>query len=239
MSLENSIKDCITKELEKGVVEKVISSKLEECVSSALKDMFSWGGDVKKVIENKVKSVMIPYLENYDYSQYITKLDSVLVDVLKNTALENKKILENFKELMTSEEELKSINITQIYDKWCNYCTEAIDKDKIDDYDYEGGYINTRLDVEEVSSSWSDYEKQIVRFECEEDEDLNIEFMLTRWTKYDGDTYRLTYEKVSDLKSLRNLGKFDMYLMKLNQAYPKISIDDYSKSDEIFIEYEE
>jgi uncharacterized protein Yka (UPF0111/DUF47 family) len=134
MNLENSIKDCITKELEKGIVEKVISDKLEECISSSLKDMFSWGGEVKKVIENKVKSVMIPYLESYDYSKYICKLDSVLVEVLKDTTLENKKLLENFKELMISEEILREVKITQIYETWCDYCKKNIDRDKIEDY---------------------------------------------------------------------------------------------------------
>ena len=71
-NLENSLKDCITKELEKGIIEKVISRKMEECIESAIKDMFGWNGEIKKVIEDKVKSVMIPYLESYDYSQYIT-----------------------------------------------------------------------------------------------------------------------------------------------------------------------
>lgn len=238
MNLENSIKDCIAKELEKGIVEKVIATKLEECVSSALKDMFSWGGDVKKVIEDKVKSVMIPYLENYDYSRYICKLDNVLVDVLNNTALENKTLLENFKELMTSQDVPKEIKITQLYDKWCEYCKKKIDRDNIEGYDYEGGYINTSLDVEEVSSDWSDFEKHIVRFECVEDEELNIEFMLTRWRKYDKDCHRLDFEKASDLKSLRGLREFDVYLMKLSQAYVKIQVDDYSSRDEIYIENE-
>jgi predicted Holliday junction resolvase-like endonuclease len=238
MNLENSIKDCITKELEKGIVEKVIADKLEECISSALKDMFSWGGEVKKVIEGKVKSVMIPYLENYDYSEYISKLDSVLIDVLKNSSLENKVLLENFKELMTSETLPREIKITQIYDRWCEYCKKKIDTDKVDMYDYEGGHINVTLNVEEVSSDWSDFEKHIVRFECEEDEDLNAEFMLTRWKKYDN-YHRLDWNKASDLSSLRGLKEFDMYMMKLNQAYVKIQIDDECSSDEIFIEPEE
>ncbi|MGO5058520.1 hypothetical protein ACTQ4P_12030 [Clostridium sporogenes] len=69
-NLENSIKDCITKEIEKGIIEKVIAEQLEKCIEKSINDMFSWGGDVKKVVEEKVKSVMIPYLENYDYSQY-------------------------------------------------------------------------------------------------------------------------------------------------------------------------
>ncbi|NFA35142.1 hypothetical protein EXM81_18085, partial [Clostridium botulinum] len=72
-NLENSIKDCITKEIEKGIIEKVIAEQLEKCIEKSISDMFGWNGEIKKVIENKVKSVMIPYLEDYDYSEYITK----------------------------------------------------------------------------------------------------------------------------------------------------------------------
>ena len=100
-NLENSIKDCITKELEKGIVEKIITDKLEECIESSLKDLFGWNGAVKKVVEYKVESVIVPYLENYDYSEYILKLDSVLTEVLNKTTLDNRKILENFKALMS------------------------------------------------------------------------------------------------------------------------------------------
>ena len=239
MDLENSIKGCISQEIEKGIVERVIAAKLEECVSSALNDMFGYNGAVKKVIEDNVKSVMIPYLENYDYSQYICKLDSVLVDVLKSSALENKNLLENFKELMTTGENLRDIKITRIYEKWCECCAKSIDTDKINNYEYDGGYINTSFDVEEVSSDWSDYEKHIVRFECEEDEDLNVEFMLTKWKKYDK-AHKLNWEKkTNDLNSLRHLDKFDMFMMKLDQAYADIDIDDTSNGDETLVEYRE
>ncbi|NFI04348.1 hypothetical protein FC959_08030 [Clostridium botulinum] len=236
MSLENNIKDCIQKELEKGVVEKVISEKLESCVADALREMFGYGGEVKKTIQKKVESVMIPYLENYDYSEYICKLDKVLVDVLKNSALENKKLLENFKELMVADDIPKNIKITDIFEKWSEYCKDIIDKDKIE-FDCEGGYLTTSFDVEEVSSDWNDFETCMVRFECEEDEDLKFEFSISRWKKYDTN-YDLKYEKSADLNSLRNLNKFDMFLMKINQGYNNIELDSYGDSQDTFIEYE-
>lgn len=236
-NLENSIKDCISKELEKGIIEKVLLEQLEGCIASAVKDMFSWSGEVKKVIEEKIKSVMIPYLESYDYSKYITKLDSVLVDVLKDSALENKKIIENFSVLLSSDSVPEKINISEIYKKWCDYCKGGIDKDNIEDFDCDGGYINTTLSVEEVSSDWSNYERHIVRFECKEDEDFNVEFMIKRWKKYD-DNHTLDWEKKNDLRSLRYLNEFDMFVMKLDQAYSKIILDTECESDEIFIEYE-
>ncbi len=76
MNLENSIKDVITKKLEDGTVEKLVSEQLENGVNAALKDLFGNYGDVTKIIKEKVKSVIVPYLENYDYSEYVTKLDS-------------------------------------------------------------------------------------------------------------------------------------------------------------------
>jgi hypothetical protein len=48
MNLENSLKDCISKELEKGVIEKVIAKKLEESVTKALEDMFGWNQRLNK-----------------------------------------------------------------------------------------------------------------------------------------------------------------------------------------------
>ncbi|GEQ15516.1 MULTISPECIES: hypothetical protein [Clostridium] len=160
MNLENSIKDVITKKLEDGTVEKLVSEQLEKGVVNALDSLFRSYGDVTKVIEEKVKCVMVPYLENYDYSKYITKLDSVLVDVLKNSALDNKKLLENFKTLMVGESIPEEIKMSDIFKKWCEYCENNVDKNELD-FDYEGGYINVSFSVEDVSNDWSSYKTLI------------------------------------------------------------------------------
>ncbi|WP_066499998.1 hypothetical protein [Abyssisolibacter fermentans] len=236
-NLENSIKDCISKELEKGIIEKVISDKLEKCIESALEDMFGWRGEVKKVIDSKIKSVMIPYLEDYDYSEYITKLDSVLVDVLKNSTTENKKLLENFKELMSVNEIPKKMKITDLFKKWCDYCEEKVDRSNLE-FDFDGTYISLSFEVEEISINWSNCDKRIVKFECEEDDSMNIEFIINRWTKID-ENFTLNWNKIHDLKSLKHLSEFDMLMMNIDQAYCKIEIDKECDSDERFIEYEE
>ncbi|EGT3606850.1 hypothetical protein FKF97_10635 [Clostridium perfringens] len=235
-NLETNIANCIEEELKKGVIEKVIANKLEECIESSVKDLFGWSGSIKKVIEEKIKSVMIPYLENYDYSQYITKLDHVLVEVLKNSALDNKKIVENFKELFTCDKVPKEIKITDIFKEWCEYCEKDIDKDKLD-MDYEGTYITLNMNIEEVSSSWSNTKRYIVTFECEEDEELNKEFILNQWYS-NGKSY-IIYDRLSDLTSLRNLGAFDMFLMRFSQSLSDVEIDKFNSSEDIYIEYEE
>lgn len=237
-NLENNIKDCIANELEKGVIEKVIAQQLEKCIEKSISDMFGWSGDVKKVVEEKVKSVMIPYLESYDYSQYITKLDSVLVDVLKNTALDNKRLLENFQTLITSEDIPRTIKITDIFEKWNEYCKEEIDKDNIE-MDYDGGYINTRFTVEDVSNDWSSYKTYMVVFECEEDENLKFEFSIQAWKPEDNDGFTSNYKNTGNIRSLRNLNDFEILMMRISEGYENIVVDSFEESEEVFIENDE
>ena len=237
-NLENNIKDCIANELEKGVIEKVMAQQLEKCIEKSISDMFSWGGEIKDVIESKIKSVMIPYIEKYDYSQYITKLDSVLVDVLKNTALDNKKLLENFKNLMTSEDIPKVIKLTDIFDKWNEYCKKEIDKNDIE-MDYDGGYINTRFTVEDVSNDWSIYKTYMVVFECEEDEDLKLEFSIQEYEPKEDTGFTSNYKNVGDLRNLRHLNDFEILMMRISEGYKNIIVDGFEESEEVFVENDE
>lgn len=238
MNLENSIKDVITKKLEDGTVEKIVGEQLEKGVVNALDNLFRSYGDVTKVIEEKVKSVVIPYLESYDYSKYLTKLDSILVDVLKNSALDNKNLLENFKKLMSNESFSKEIKISDIFKKWCEYCEKNIDKDNLD-MDYEGTYINVTFNVEDVSNDWSSYKTLMVTFECEEDEDLRFEFSIQTWRKNENEKYSSNYKRPCELNSLRYLNDFDMLLLQVSQGYENIVLDSEGDREEIFIEYKE
>ena len=145
-NLENSIKDCITNELEKGIIEKVITEKLEDCIKSSLKDLFSWNGAIKKVVEEKVEGVIVPYLESYDYSKYIMKLDYVLTDILKTTTFEHKEILENFKELMSIDTNIKSIKVSKIFNKWCEYVASNVKTDDLE-VDYDDGVSYEPVEV--------------------------------------------------------------------------------------------
>ncbi|MDS1005319.1 hypothetical protein P9J83_17780 [Clostridium sporogenes] len=237
-NLENSIKDCIAKEIEKGIIEKVIAEQLEKCIEKSISDMFSWGGDVKKVVEEKVKSVMIPYLENYDYSQYIVKLDSVLTDVLKSSTLENRNLLENFKNLMVSEDGSREVKISDIFSEWNEYCKAKIDNDELD-FDCGGAYITTSFDVEEVSETWSSYKTFMVRFECEEDEELKFEFSIDAWKPEEGSKYTSNYKNTCGLRSLRYLNDFEILMMRISEGYENIILDSEGDSEDIFIEYEE
>ena len=229
-NLENSIKDCITKELEKGIIEKIITEKLEGCIEASLKDLFGWNGAVKKVVESKVESVIVPYLENYDYSEYILKLDSVLTEVLNKTTLDNRKILENFKTLMSVDVNIKSIKVSEIFDKWCEYVAENVDTDDLE-VDYDDGVAYETVEVsyefeDGEKRSWLKQENGRIIFECEKDEKMNICIEVYRWSDiHKENEWSFRVNDRCELSSLRNLDKFSLYIMSLNQAGVKIELD--------------
>ncbi|MEK4617683.1 hypothetical protein NYE71_16440 [Bacillus sp. FSL K6-0273] len=236
MNLENSIKDVIGKKLAEGMVEKLIEEQLEKGINNALGSLFGSYGDLTKVIEEKVKSVMVPYLENYDYSNYITKLDSVMVDVLKNSALENKKLLSNFQELMIPAAE-KEIKVTDLFDKWKEHVEQNVETDGLE-VDYDDGptyeYVDVRFEVvEDDDRDWSSFKYATLVFECDHDEKMNFAIRLSKWKSEKGEGWDMQFDNVPDLKSLRNLNSFELLLMKMNQDRTQIILDEIDDSDSI------
>lgn len=173
MNLEDSIKDVVSKKMEDGTVERLIGEQLESGIKSALDNLFRSYGDATKVIEDQVKSVIVPYLESYDYSKYITNLDSVLVDVLKETTSENKKLLENFKGLMASSE-VEKIKVTDLFAKWMEFVAENVDTDDLEvDTDDEPTYeaVTVHFEIERnTERSWSCFDHAVLVFECDHDD---------------------------------------------------------------------
>ncbi|ATF13541.1 hypothetical protein A616_16625 [Brevibacillus brevis X23] len=237
MSVENTIKDVITNKLEDGLVEKLIGEQLEKGINNALNSLFSSYGDVTKVIESKVKSVMIPYLESYDYTDYILKLDSVLVKVLKNTALDHKKILTNFKTLIDNDEHGKSITVTELYEKWTDYVAKEVKTDDLEiNYDDGVSYESVEVSYEveyDNDRDWSSFEGALLNFECEHDEEMNFSIRLSRRKKSSDKGWDIEYKTSHDIKSLRYLNEFELLLMKLTQNGAKLVIDKDGDSDEV------
>lgn len=240
MNLEDSIKDVISKKLEDGIIEKLVEKQLEEGVNNALSKLFGSYGDVTEVIEKKIKSVMIPYLENYDYSEYIVKLDAVLTEILKNTTLDNKNILTNFKDLINPQK-IEVIKTSELYDKWTEFVAANVDTNGLDiDYDDGVGYkpVDVSMEVEyEEERSWSSFEGAKLVFECEHDKEMNFEIRLDRWKDHD-ENWNMYYNNIHDLSSLRHLNKFEIFLMNLSQNGTELEIDKDYENDEVIPEKE-
>ena len=236
MSLENNIKETIEKDIRDGIIEKAVSEKFKESIDRALDSLFSSYGDVTKIIEKKVKEVMVDYLERYDYSKYIVKLDSILADILDEATLPNRELLENFKELMkpiklTKEDSIKVSEIAEVY---ADYCGSRVNTSKLevvtDDCEPYYEHLTANVEFQDLGLGAGRYfEEAVLHFTCEDDEALNANIKLYRSKSSlykGGDRWSVSYRKVQDLKSLRHLDKFEIFVMKLAHNYKMVEVDE-------------
>jgi hypothetical protein len=234
MTIENSIAEMLQKKLTDGSVEAVIEEKLTKCIGECMENMFRWSGPAKELIEEKLKATMIPAIERHDFSEYTLKLDAVLTEIVNSTTLQdNKKILDNFKELMT--EDKKEINVSDIFGKWSDYVAKNVDTTDLD-ICYDDGvsydYVHIEMQVEEIENC-SKYgpDKKIVRFTCEHDEDMNLQFELY---KYDFmKEWNISGHGIANINGLKNINEMQILLMKLGRNSTKINIDDEYLEEEI------
>ena len=211
-------------------VTEIVKEKFMKALGSAIEDAFRWG-DAKHAIENKVKEVMVPYIENYDFSEYLPKLDSVLTEIVNSDfCIGNKKILENFEKLMLAPEQ-KEIKLTDLFEAWVKQCEKDIDKGGLD-IDYDDGVSYQSVDCEmrfelEDKPSWSSCQRAVITFENEHDEKLNVEIPVSKWIGDSGkeEPYTLSVYKDLMISSLRNLSDFDVLLLRLSRAGTAIIID--------------
>ncbi len=234
MNLESSIKDVISQKLEDGTVNQIVEEQFVKGLNKSLESLFSSYGDVTRLIEKQLKSVIIPYLENFDYSRYITKLDGVLTEVLKVSSLENKQLLENFKELMPAKDDIeKTIKVTDLFEQWMKYVANNVETEGLEVYfDDEPAYENVDVTFDVIydeSPSWSSFEHARIVFECEHDEDMNVEIKISRWKEKE--TWDIDYKAIHNISSLRHLDEFEILLMKLTQNSTNLILNSVAESD--------
>ena len=220
-------------------VTAIVKDKFMKALGSAIEDAFRWG-DAKHAIEDKVKEVMVPYIEQYDFSEYLPKLDSVLTEIVNSDfCIGNKKILENFEKLML-EPEQKEIKLTDLFKAWVKQCEKDIDTDGLD-IDYDDGVSYQSVDCEmcfelEDKPSWSSCQRAVITFENEHDESLNIQFRISKW---DGkEEFSIDSNNNVNIQSLRYLDDFQLLIIRLVRANTKIIIDKEFDNGDIYPEKE-
>lgn len=224
-------------------VEAIVKEKFMKAMGDAIESAFRWG-TVKNAIEKKVTEVMVPYIENYDFAIYLPKLDAVLTEIVNSdNCMAEKKLLENFKALVT-EQEQKEINLTDLFKAWIKQCQRDIDTDDLE-IDYDGRpsyqYVECEMRFEkEDKASWSSFQRAVITFENEHDEKLNIEIPVSKWVWDSGkeEPYKLSISSDIQISSLRRLNDFQVYLLRLERAGTAIVIDKEYDDGEILPEAE-
>lgn len=234
MTIENSIAKMLQKKLTDGSIEAIIEEKLTKCIGECMENMFRWSGPAKELIEEKLKATMVPAIEKHDFSEYTLKLDAVLTEIVNSTTLQdNKKILDNFKSLMIEDD--KELNLSDIFEKWCDYVAKNVETSGLD-INYDDGvsyeYVHVEMSVEEIENC-SRYgpDKKIVRFTCEHDEDMNLQFEIYKYDFMKG--YEITGHGIVNINNLLRMNEMQILLAKLGRNSTKINIDDEYLEDDI------
>lgn len=228
---ESKVAEAVSNKLTDGTVEMLIEKKLEECVNKALDGIFSYHGDGKRLIESKLSEVMIPVIEQHDFNKYLVKLDGLLTSIVNQTSIQdNKKILDNFKELMI-EPQMKEIKLSEIFKKYCEHVAKNVDtSDLAAFHEYDQSYyenVTAKVDVEYIRSSWrtSKFEGCYVHFTCEQDSKLDCQLKLYKGE--DEDKWRILRGVGSsvEINSLRYLSSFEVFLSVIMRSYADIILD--------------
>lgn len=223
--------ECMEEDEIKQAFKNAFTNAVRDCIENA----FRWG-DIKKLLDKKIKETMLPYLENYDYSDYLVKLDTVLVDILNSpNIVTNKEILSNFKAL--SEFKIPfEITATEIFEKWMDWASHAIDTSELEvDTDDEPSYYPQECEYifrENNKESWfSSYNKGYLHFSCESDDDLTVSVPVRRWGNEGCWELDIDSSEIN-LESLRRLDSFKLFLLQMKQHFTRIIIDKEEETDE-------
>ena len=233
MNLEQRIQNAVMEKLNDGTVEQSVKDSIENAINKSLEYMFSWGGAGKKMIDEKVKEVIVPVIEHHNFNQYIVKLDSILTEIINQTSLaDNKEILERFKELMI-EPDGKVIKLSDIIEKYCEYVAHDVDTSDLkaccDDSEPYYEHVTANMEVEHEDRWFSSSEWCRVKFWCEADEKLNKELRL--YKRKTDNNWNISWEMNTfcDINSLRNLSDFDIFLVTLKRAFVDVELDTESE----------
>lgn len=242
-NFDEEIKKIIDKILQDGTVEKIIREKITKGVASEIESSFCYG-KLRDAVRERIDEVLVPFIENYNMDEYIIKLDTVLSEIVNATALvENKKILENFKNLMI-EPEKKTITVSELFEQYKLYVAKEMDTDgrdvQIEDtVYYEPMEVSFEVKKEQ-ERSWSCFDRAVLEFsvaEEEQQENLNRTIRLNHY-KNGAEGWDIIAEINPEITSLRYIDDFDILLIKLQRGMVKLIIDEESDWDNVISENE-
>lgn len=223
-TFEERVAKTVSEKMNDGTVEKLVADAAEKALKESINEQFRWNGEAKKIIDEKVKAVMIQAIENVDLNDHVVKLDTLLTEIVNSTSLiDNKVILENFKELMT-EPDRKEISVEEIFEKYKEFVSEEIDTSELEiDYDDRPTYqfVTASVETDYRDAAFATRRYCDLIFKCEEDEKLEKTIHLYENSALDYQIFRLPDE--TSINSLRSIDKFDVFMLKLDRSFARIT----------------
>lgn len=210
--------------LESGELEDLVKERILKTFSEAFDRALSYG-DVRRAIDDRLKEVMIPYIEQYDMRRYVVKLDAILGELLTESAVgENRKILSNFKRIMTPSNE-KTITLEKIFKEYCDFAAEEVDTSDFevsfddDDPTYEYFGVEVALLSDEKPTFYrSSFKSATLYFHPSDIDQKQLCFSakLTKWEWQDG--WQIHPNVNPTFNGLVNMNEFECFLMALSKS---------------------
>jgi hypothetical protein len=231
-NFDEDIKRITEEVLSDGAVDKIIREKVQKGIEEAIDNSFRWG-ELEKAVKARVQSVLVPFIEGYDMSAYIVKLDTILTEIVNKTSLQdNKKILENFRYMMI-EPESEEIKLSDIFKEYQNFVSRNMDtfdrKVTYETGEPEYEPMNVYLGFEEEEErGWSSFKSAILELSVDEEgqkDNLNRTVRFSRWKKDRKQGWEIRTDCNPEIYSLRNMDEFDLFLAKLQRADVHIIVD--------------
>ena len=215
----------ITQELmQSGEIEEIFRNKIRAGFEKAIEDSFRWG-DLNHAIMDRVNEAMVPFVKDYDFGDYLVKLDVLMQEVADQTGLkEQKEIIESFRSLM-SVPAYKEISLEKLFAALSNHVAANCDTDGLEvDFDDGPHYesIEVRAEIapfkERRSSLW-DY--AILDFHAEDQQELDFTVALRRLQGVE-ENYTIEFHANPLLKAIPNYSDFEILLIALTRCGTKL-----------------
>lgn len=226
--------------LESGDLEKKLQGYMLNAFEDAFESSLSYG-KVRDAIRSRLEEILVPYIEKYDMSAYVVKLDAILTELLEEGAVaDNRRILENFR-TMTLAPQDGTIALKDIFEVYKRYVAKHVDTLELEiDYDDEPSYSYVEVAAEVVYddrprwfSSDNKYATLYLHPVDHEQDDLCFSLRLAKYGWTNG--WRMRLDKERDVKSLADMGSFECYLMALCQGLVELvdadDLEDYVEPD--------
>lgn len=239
MTIADEVKKVMDDMTNDGTIENIIRSQMETQIQHTIEDSFKWG-DIHKTLKSRIEDTMIPYIEQYDFSKYLIKLDTVLTDIVNNTTLtDNQTLLKNFSVLMT-EPDTKDINMSAIFKAYKDYVAKYCDTYDLEAHDdgdgpYYDAVIASATIEYDKDRPWSSFDRATLEFSVENQPDLSKTIRIEHY-KNDGKEWRISnrdYKGCGDIRSLQYLSDFDCLLERLHRSHTNILLDEDEFEEEV------
>lgn len=212
--------------LTSGEIEQIIRRELLKGFERGIESAFQWG-DLKKAIDKRITDTMVPYIEKYDMSRHLLKLDEILAELVETSAIGgHRKLLENFRTIMR-EPENPVITLEELFKRYCKHVEEDVDTSNLevdtdDEPTYE--YVTALAEIVPDDRPWrfdSSYKTAMLYLHIEDSEDLHYAIRLSKFSWDDG--WSLNYELEPAIHRMASMSPFETYLTALSHGRVRLA----------------